>query len=46
MWGVIRIAPGETFCHKMFLYGATQASAAPEMRQRGNSGAADCHINN
>lgn len=46
MWGVIRIAPRETFCHKMFLYGATQASAAPEMRQRGNSGAADCRINN
>lgn len=35
MWGVIHIAPRETFCHKMFLYGATQASAAPEMRQRG-----------
>lgn len=33
MWGVIHVAPGETFCHKMFLYGATQASAAPEIRQ-------------
>lgn len=34
MWGVIHDAPRETFCHKMFLYGATQASAAPEIRQR------------
>lgn len=33
MWGLIHIAPRETFCHKMFLHGATQASAAPEMRQ-------------